>query len=209
MIDPVALTEPKQRREYNLVIPEFKFIFMPIYKAASSSINTVLKENYRRTWIFTRDNREVAAIIDDTWNVVTWTRHPLDRLVSAWRHLILRDDWYKPLKACGMRGYMPFAEFVERVAECPDEEADKHFRSQTAMLTYEDKLLPTHVWSFEDLATGYNEFRGMVGFDTPETLPHINKRNDGTAWQQFYDGQTYALARGRYADDLKTWYRNG
>ena len=185
---------------------------MPTRKAASTSIKEAIKAAYPRNNIQLRSNAEVAETIRDGWVVTAIVRHPLDRLVSMWRHLVCRDDFYTPFGEFGLRAWMPFPEMVERIAETSDDTADLHFRSQTSLFSYAGKLLPTWVGRFEHLDRAWGDFREIArrrGLNLASTLPHMNNTSDGSPWLNSYTKDTLSIAQERYRDDLNIWYRAG
>jgi hypothetical protein len=79
------------------------------------------------------------------------TRNPWTRLVSTYADKVLRETIHPPLGRLGFEAGMPFLDFVERVSEIPDREADVHIRSQWAFLTRDQRLLPDLVLDMSEL----------------------------------------------------------
>ena len=201
--------------EYNVHIPEHRLVVMPIRKAACSSIKETLKEHYPRQKMRIVDNPEVAELraAGEVDVIASWTRHPLARLVSFHEHLIRRKGrpemgWYEPLDRFGLYRDMPFAEMVECIADVADSDADPHFRSQWALLTHGDELLPTWVGRVESMVEDWGAFCGMVPRLELPDLPQHRNTSDHPPWSEYYtDPMVRGTAASRYARDLATWYR--
>ena len=199
--------------ETNVYIPEHRLVVMPARKVACSSIKEALKAAYPRQKMQIVDNPQVAEIKAEhpRTQIIGWVRHPLDRLVSFHAHLILRkgrDDtgWYSALDKFGFYRDMLFPEMVRVIAGVSDDDADPHFRSQTALMCHGGDFLPTWVGRFENLIADWHEFRAMVPFPL-EDLPHKNASPRG-AWAGYYDKDTERIARERFAADIIRWYRS-
>lgn len=67
---------------------------------------------------------------------VAVVRHPVDRIVSCWRHVVRKLGALHRVGDVMITENLPFAAFVELVANCPDSHpnVNYHFRSQSAEL---------------------------------------------------------------------------
>jgi len=85
--------------------------------------------------------------------IFAFVRNPYDRLYSAYKNKVLQPEenagknifWNH-----GVRFGMTFDEFVDVVCEIPDSKIDRHLRSQSWFLTYEDKLIPEFIGKLEE-----------------------------------------------------------
>jgi len=144
----------------------------------------------------------------------SFVRNPYDRLVSCWRYLI-RDP------NCNNKDFdngvfkkflvhegafwkkMPFYDFVESVANIPDQEADTHFMSQYCFVC--DRLKrPTldFIGRFENLEEDFNKALSTIGLE-PLTLPHINKTSKGKHYSEYYSDRSKELVAERYKEDIE------
>ena len=62
-------------------------------------------------------------------------------------------------------------EFIQKVSQIPDSQADRHFRSQSWFLYDGDKLIPDFVGKLESINDDWKPL--VEKFDLPE-IPHFN-----------------------------------
>lgn len=96
--------------------------------------------------------------ISDTHFLFAFVRNPYDRLYSAFKNKVLqltdkgkRNIFWNH----GVYFGMEFAEFIEIICEIPDEKIDRHLRSQSWFLTFEDQLIPHFVGKLEEFETDW------------------------------------------------------
>lgn len=133
------------------------------------------------------------------------TRSPFDRLVSfhlnkikAWNEI----DRHYNNEDFGFRKNMPFKDMLEVVCNTPDEESDRHFKSQTALLSPNGKLLVTHSWDISHI----NDFWRTVQkeIDVPR-LDHHRRSQGRKHYRKYYTDETREMVERRYANDLRTF----
>lgn len=137
---------------------------------------------------------------------VAFVRNPFDRFVSFWSDKIQGSGMNDGIRALGFDVGMGFSETVRIAAEIPDEETDPHIRSQSFLLLNEkNQLRPDVICRFERLTTDWNLLREIVKFRTGikmVRLPH-RRVSDHDHFKDYYDRETRALIRHRYALDFE------
>lgn len=139
-------------------------------------------------------------------------RNPWERLVSTYRDKVLRDRIHPPLGKLGFEARMPFLDFVERVVEIPDRDADPHIRSQWAFLGQGPHLLPDLVLDIREIGKLVRILRSW----SPESvgqLPdprHLNSSPMPAAVPEFLETtakrNAYAgMIEGRYKREILTF----
>ena len=112
---------------------------------------------------------------------LAFIRHPVSRLVSAFRHLI--DVGY-----CIERTWEDFVDYM-LVNE------DRHWYPQEPRLYYEGEWMPSHIERLENLKQVWPKY-------TKKKFPHLNK----TVGKQSYDTSYREEDLERYyAKDLELW----
>ncbi len=110
-------------------------------------------------------------------------RDPCERFFSAWRDKIfLCEPGYERYRSADQRRYVEFDEFYNRVVGQEDPLAcNPHWRAQTALLLPEliryDKLYD--IGELEQLP--HDLSRHLAATGQPETVPALNKINEGLA----------------------------
>jgi hypothetical protein len=113
------------------------------------------KSNIRdveRLTAFHATQKYISKIAENNY-IFAFVRNPYDRLYSAYKNKVLQPSgtggknffWNH-----GIRFGMKFDEFVDVVCEIPDRKIDRHLRSQSWFLTYEDKLIPDFIGKLEE-----------------------------------------------------------
>lgn len=137
-----------------------------------------------------------------------FVRNPWARLFSCYQDKIAwpaTSDQPFILGAYGFRPGMGFDEFVRRVAEIDDAEADEHFVSQFHTLSHRGGLAVDYVGRFENLPGDWDRLR--VAFDLPGLLwapvGSRRKRFDFDHHKRHYTVELAELVGRRYADDVR------
>ena len=147
-----------------------------------------------------------------------FVRNPWDRLVSCYDQKVYRLNSEDLAGKCPLKPpfgddsafylCMPFEEFVERVHQIPDEEADAHFRSQSItfyMNNSGDTLLADFVGRFENLIDDFEIVKNKIGLDKKTVLYHVLKTRTRMEkeYQSFYNTRTRKLVAQRYESDVR------
>lgn len=181
----------------NNVVSE-RIVYMGVCKAANTSIKTALLEG--READPHRAFRSCSAVEALElrglgYRVFSVVRNPIARLRSCWADKVvggfrpfLRDHG---IEACG------FDEFVARVADIPDCEANQHFRSMAFDLCVGDEVVPRW-WRLEDDPWRQVSKYIRINLD----VQRLNVSTDVPAVSQ----ATERLIRKRYARDFRLFY---
>lgn len=145
-----------------------------------------------------------------------FVRNPWSRLVSCFFDKVDPKEITEDLNPKGAAAVMlsdaengsarlttaSFEEFVRAVSRTPDEESNRHFRSQHTFLTDRNgRLLPAHIFRFENLAEEFNALTERLGL--PDTkLPHRNPSKK-TPYQEYYTDELRRLVAERYSRDIE------
>lgn len=135
----------------------------------------------------------------------TVVRNPFDRLVSfhlnkikAWNQI----DRHYNNEDFGFRKNMPFKDMLEAVCNTPDSESDRHFKSQTALLSPHGELLVTHSWDIGHMDDFWRTVQKEI--DVPR-LDHHRRSAGRKHYRKYYTDETREMVEKRYAIDLRTF----
>jgi hypothetical protein len=142
-----------------------------------------------------------------------FVRNPWSRLVSCYLDKIdskeISGDLNPKgaaavmLKAGAESSHAGFDEFVRAVYATPDEESNRHFRSQHTFVTdRRGHLLPQNIFRFENLATEFNSLADRLGLPETAKLPHRNPSRK-TPYQDYYTEELRELVAERYRRDIE------
>ena len=199
-----------------LFFSTIKIAYIGIPKAANTSIKYWLlplvgKENIETSNIHKRNigyvycNNKWLFEHKDSCFVFTVVRNPWSRLYSTYRDKIKRKNVHTPLKKLGFENSMSFKDFIKKCCDIPDNKADVHIRSQSAMLMWQGTLLPNLIIKMEQLADVSNIIESVVTTHSDKKLgklPWKNKNNDGV-YKEVYDDETKELVALRYERDIR------
>ncbi|MEM8751548.1 MAG: sulfotransferase family 2 domain-containing protein [Pseudomonadota bacterium] len=146
--------------------------------------------------------------------VFTFVREPMSRLASCYRSKVERKGRppkRRPLE--GMGPETPFDAFVEHVARRPDRRANVHYRGQASMLAPGGRLAPDFVGRFETLREDWARLQEALAARGGPALPALPPRRRALPIAdpgEYFrgDGRLVDLARRRFADDYRTFYRD-
>lgn len=137
-----------------------------------------------------------------------FVRDPYARLVSCYRHKILRlrDQGRRisPIFAVYGRTFSPateFPDFIRAVAAIPDARAEKHFRSQTRFLYRNGEPIVDFVGRLERFDADWAEVCRHTGFAPVDRAYNVTDREGGAA-DDWYDPELISLVNRRYAADF-------
>jgi hypothetical protein len=137
-----------------------------------------------------------------------FVRDPYARLVSCYRHKILRlreqGRRISPIFVVYGRTFSPamdFPDFVRAVAEIPDERAEKHFRSQTRFLYRDGEPIVDFVGRLERFDADWAEICRHTGFAPVDRAYNVTGGDDRRT-DDWYDSSLISLVNRRYAADF-------
>ena len=107
----------------------------------------------------------------------SFVRNPLTRLYSCYRDKVVNAQQRRgrcTLSPYGVHFGMSFEDFIERVAEIPDKSSDQHFRSQSALLLYNNELLVDYWGKLERFAEDWEVLSDRFGLDVPQREKRVS-----------------------------------
>jgi len=133
--------------------------------------------------------------------IFSFVRNPYDRIVSCYKNKVAMPDSDKNIFAChGINLDDSFDTFIEKICEIPDNEADRHFRSQSWFLMSDNELLTDYVGKLENINEDWAYLSQRFNLpamphrnSTPNTAIEISQRNK-------------QLIQQRYESDFKHFY---
>lgn len=205
------------QRSY-IVREDIKLIYLIIYKSACSSImasmcDMFVEGNYLK--IHHKLGKQISQNID--WDAYpgfhrfTFVRDPLQRLVSCYVSKFVNDKkilGQHDLKRLYFDRYLfgalkkdtGFPDFVKRVTRIPSFLADRHFVSQSYLITdRKGRQLVDSIGKFEDLPDAFDPIAQKYGL---KPLARYNATGKGN-WMDYYDLKSAKMAIDYYANDIK------
>jgi hypothetical protein len=167
------------------------------------------RQYLRRTGILL--SREELGNYDSYWKFGL-VRNPWDRLVSCWRqkidNAVISSNARRANRvAPSLAGYdafhpgMSFHDFVCAVAEIPDEDANKHFRSQYTFVADEQgRLVVDYLGRMESLDAELDYIFHKAGIPK-QPVPHLLK-TEREPYDKYYSQATRDLVAKRFARDI-------
>jgi hypothetical protein len=172
--------------------------------AHTSLINAFCNESVEEVTRATPGHRDkkTAAI------TVSFFRHPLARLVSAYNHLVVSEP-ESTLTQWGYEQSMDFHDFIALTLRLPDKEIDLHLASQSYQLSL---ALEDHhtdvVWigQVEEAMSDWHRMMRFTGLRLPVVpLPTFNRKAH-PPWPMYYTPELIRdVLHSRYMGDHSVW----
>ena len=205
------------RTKWNIFpVHHWRIVWMLPPKTASTSIRLALAaalglptdnvHELREFQGFHRDDA-IAHKEDHGYLVVGSTRHPLLRLASCWADKIPSAHFYAEFTTFDeFIPDMSFVDFVDAVAQIPDEDAEPHFRSLSFDLLHDGAIVPDLLLEQGTLGADWNRVRAEVAWRTSPSiwLPDLTVQRP-SSWRRRVGevpDRTLAMIHERYADDF-------
>ena len=172
-------------------------VVLPLPKCACTSIQKALQSGQSYSI------RSTGHLQPDGKKVFTLTRSPYDRIVSFYLNKIKRGDSIEKNLTHEDLGFyvgMPFHEMVEAIHGIPDQEANRHFKQQTALCSPHGTMLATHIWSWDNIDGFWSAVQKEI--DVPN-LEHRRRTASRQHYRKYYTEYTRRLVEERYSDDLE------
>ncbi|MTH95426.1 hypothetical protein [Roseibium sp. RKSG952] len=135
----------------------------------------------------------------------SFIQSPLARIVSCYENVILGDmalpAYFEEKRFVKS---MPIAAFAAKVAALPDLHADNLIRSQTAILSYRNKIIPDLLIDIDGPANGLAELARLLqarGHDLAELTQKTAPSSRKTLMNELVRSPAASLLHRRYAND--------
>lgn len=213
-----------------ILLEPFRAIYFQIPKIASSSLKARLRRELGLRGIAPhctrfpappRDRLETGFYSD--YFKFCFVRNPWARLVSCYHSKIVggrninhtlwteclfyvvprfsSDGRTRLASLPVLNGHMSFAEFVDAVANIPDEYADKHFRSQhTFLCSAQGELLVDYVGRLESFRDDFQHVAQRIGLGVDGLEKGAKKKKRD--YREYYDQTTWETVSRRYRRDI-------
>lgn len=178
-----------------------KFAFIHVNKTGGTSITDALAEHEDvQPWLLDHDPARKYRLV---LGPALWSemfsfgviRNPWDRMVSSYeyRRQYIAGPGALPAAGMSFRDWM-----LTVVAAAP---TDREWRDQLWMLADEQwRPIVSRIYLYDDLAAGYADACARIGVEARE-IPRFNVTDRGD-YRDYYDPETDALVRERFARDL-------
>lgn len=154
---------------------------MCIPKVANTSIKLALQQalgisgdpNYLTT--FETCDKYMARELSN-YCKIAFVRHPVNRLRSCYMDKVINKD-FPAFDRIGIPHGISFEQFVDRVCDIPDADANQHFRAQVEDLTIDGQLVPNFVGKVEEIDEDWGHVRKICdlnGLHNVLSLSHAN-----------------------------------
>ncbi len=140
----------------------------------------------------------------------TFVRNPFDRIYSCYKSKFQNDiENYGrkiPYFDNYLFGYLSkvknFEEFVDKIIAIPDKYADRHFKSQNAILQCKDNLNIDFIGRMENME---EDSKILLDHGVPK-FPHYNRSDTGKKKVNEFSSKVEDKIISRYYDDFRIWY---
>nr|VFJ63312.1 MAG: Sulfotransferase family protein [Candidatus Kentron sp. FM]VFJ67741.1 MAG: Sulfotransferase family protein [Candidatus Kentron sp. FM]VFK17111.1 MAG: Sulfotransferase family protein [Candidatus Kentron sp. FM] len=213
----------KDDREF-LIFDDRGAAYLVVSKVACTSIKHAIAGSYgissetvmdihdERLW-----HRELGASrgIPKNYFRFAFVRDPFDRLVSCYRDKIIfvgdgNDNtevpYFENFSVNRIEAGIGFGEFVEIVAKIDDAHADRHFKSQYAVLYEKGNPLVDFIGKFETLAEDWDYIARRLDFNPILASLNDSKGKKGQNikrdYREYYTPEIADMVYARYQNDV-------
>ncbi len=169
------ITNPKHpiNDPWVIVFNEHKIVYIPIPKAANSSIRSALLPLVGEKQEFVEKIQEYKgfekirltnflARHDERWMIFTVVRNPYDRYLSSYSNKLTDSDKvFGALLQMGLRKGDSFMRFIRLLQIWPPERLNDHFAPQ-ALILEKALRLKIHVFKMEDLQVEWPKIKDKI-----------------------------------------------
>lgn len=217
---PRWLCSPDYNPRQFYILEDRKLVFISVPKVACSSILSAIASSYQvklRSALhsdpFWQIARGTLSAQQQTYNKFAFVRNPFERIVSCYKHKILRVRMQSQTEQIPylFKKFLPlestFAEFINVISRVPDCHAEQHFKSQYAILYERERLLPDWVGRFETLAASWAEIAQKYQFE--QALPKLRSTAHLCGipqdYRTYYTRPLVKLVYRRYQKDIEAF----
>lgn len=156
-------------------------------------------------------SHEKISNLTDEYFIFGFVRNPYDRLYSAYKNKVIqplsRTAGRSIFENHGIELGISFKQFVDIVISIPDENIDRHLRSQSWFLTYKGKLIPKYIGHLEFFDNDWAKLDKEFKLGSP---PHKNStvNLDKENFRHQYDAELEEKVFNRYKNDFELFGYN-
>jgi hypothetical protein len=213
----VALGQPKFDT-WALLFPQYRIAYIPIPKAANSSIRAELlrligesPEAIRQVQAFKgfdkRQFSDCEHLITPDWFIFTVVRNPYSRAVSAYFDKVVSGERpLRAMKAMGLRQSDSFERFLRLIHLWPTSALNDHVMPQARLLSRPMDQPNLSIYKMENLHADWPRIVDEIEKASGVRLKPLERRNHTVReapWQSFINDRSASLIRRIYADDFR------
>ena len=198
--------KPKSNGSSGLIFHDARLIIYPAPKAARTSIMRTLagvyqeRDEHLKKAVGRLKFREACDVAD--YYIIGICRNPWVRLQSIYvEKMIERKRPRKALRDSGFYRHMPFPAFIRKACSMPDENTEKHLRSQYRTLYQCGRL--DHIIKFECLEEGWLEIQKLFFERGGSIIPSLQKFNVTKTKKPKWKSQLIDIVAERYERDIQ------
>lgn len=205
----------------SILVDDLNCIYMPVPKAGTKSIKQAFADylftstsdqRFNTDQIntkglpFDKVSKSKAESLRNDLFVFSFVRNPFKRILSCYFDKIRKETSYKGFLRYEDQFYrqMSFEEFIRKISDIPDEDADQHFRSQHKFLLGKNqKLIPHFTGKLEQIEEDFAKVSKRIQCNNLN-LKHINKsKAKKIRYDVYFTSQITELILKRYESDFK------
>ncbi|MCC6454645.1 MAG: sulfotransferase family 2 domain-containing protein [Caldilineaceae bacterium] len=216
-----------------ILLEPFNAIYFQIPKVASTALKTLFKKELGLPGLAPHATRfpvltmgEIETGPYSSHFKFCFIRNPWARIASCYQSKVVNSRnlnqtfwtqclyYVMPRSAGALRhrlasflvlnANMSFEEFVNAVAEIPDEYADKHFRSQyTFLCNASGELLVDYVGHLETFKDDFQQVAQRIGLGGESLQRGSEKKRPSYHYKDYYDKNTWEIIARRYQKDIE------
>jgi len=204
-------------RKCAVVVDDLQLAYIPFPKCGSTSVINLLRghfekgfdENKGEHYIQTANSivyhADVQKLQRQRYDMFVVSRSPYARLASLYNSIRNRNTMLlRSLKQ--VKGSVSFATFCRFVANCPDELADNHFRSQTSFMRLPGRhLCDAHVIPIEEFQERLPAFLSHYCPDFSQSHRNRSRSAKQDYLREYYTPELIELVNRRYEEDFVTF----
>lgn len=186
----------------SIVSKKHKFVFLPILKTATTSLNEIFAKEYESFYEPAGNKHHcVVPLWAKDYFVFTVVRNPYQRTFSLWKE-ILRQHWWNGHPNPG--GYREFIENWLVGRDYPDSIAEflMNYPQISLSITQSLQELTPHILRFENLQEDFNQ---LPFLKKHHQLPHLNVSKDDRQYRESLIAENIHLVNKWCREDFENF----
>lgn len=147
------------------------------------------------------------SVLEEAEHCYYFMRHPIDRVLSAWRHFTIalpRDKGITPLEHLGLSKGVPLEQALEQMLD----NYNAHWAVQVEEHSYLGRFVPTRVYRFEAIGTLFPQIFGL-DLQSHNSTAAYNKAPWATVWENLQAEDLKAEFERNWKPDFDLWHAAG